>query len=147
MSGMASGPNALIAVGSGLLGLGVGASVSPALFIAGFSLRSEEIQRVFALIELLRGVAAFMVAPIVLRLAETVGSTPQSGIGVAVWVCFGIAAFGGLTAAYLLALARAPLRPPRLERWLDGKGPAFESPPLADAIRGEGLIPATSSRR
>lgn len=107
MSGMASGPNALIAVGSGLLGLGVGASVSPALFIAGFSLRSEEIQRVFALIELLRGVAAFMVAPIVLHLAETVGSTPQSGIGVAVWVCFGIAAFGGLTAAYL---RRSPAR-------------------------------------
>ncbi|HZU81002.1 MAG TPA: MFS transporter, partial [Acidimicrobiales bacterium] len=51
----------MVAVGTGLLGIGVGASVSPALFMAGFSLRSNQLQRVFALIELLRGVTAFLV--------------------------------------------------------------------------------------
>jgi MFS family permease len=38
--------DALVAASSGLIGLGVGASVSPALFITGFSLRSAQIQRV-----------------------------------------------------------------------------------------------------
>jgi len=45
------------------MGLGVGALVSPALYVVGFSLRSSEIQRVFALVELVRGVTAFLVAP------------------------------------------------------------------------------------
>jgi MFS family permease len=36
LSGVASGPQALVVGGSGLVGLGVGASVSPALFMAGF---------------------------------------------------------------------------------------------------------------
>ena len=55
----------LVAVGSGLIGLGVGASVSPALFISGFSLHSAQIQRAFTF-ELARGVAAFLVAPVLL---------------------------------------------------------------------------------
>jgi MFS family permease len=145
MSGIASGPNALVVVGSGLIGLGVGASVSPALFIAGFSLRSNEIQRVFALLELLRGVAAFMIAPIILHLSETVSSSPAGGIGVGVWICFGIAAGGGLLAAYLMVLGRVRLRPPRLEQWLESEGTAFDSPPLAAGIRGEGLLAGADS--
>jgi hypothetical protein len=64
LTGLATGDGALVAVGSALIGFGVGASVSPALFIVGFSLRSAQIQRVFALVELLRGVTAFLVAPV-----------------------------------------------------------------------------------
>jgi MFS family permease len=137
LSGVADGPNALVAVGSGLVGLGVGASVSPALFIAGFSLQSDQIQRVFAVVELLRGVAAFMVAPIVLHLAKSTGATPAAGIRTGIWVCFGIAAGGALIAGYLFVLGRARLQAPKLERWLEGDGPAFDSPPLAAGIRGE----------
>jgi hypothetical protein len=37
LSGVTKGSDALVLIGSGLVGLGVGASVSPALFIAGFS--------------------------------------------------------------------------------------------------------------
>jgi MFS family permease len=146
MSGMADGPNALIAVGSGLAGLGIGASVSPALFLAGFSLESEQIQRVFALIELLRGVAAFMVAPILLHLAETVGGSETAGIGIAVWVCFGIVAGGGALAAYLMVLGRVRLRPPRLEPWLENETTAYDSPPLAAGVRGEGLLALPGER-
>ena len=36
MSGVARGSEAFVLIGSGLVGIGVGASVSPALFIAGF---------------------------------------------------------------------------------------------------------------
>lgn len=85
LSGVATAPHVVVIVGSGLVGLGVGASVSPALFMAGFSIRSTQIQRVFALIELLRGVAAFLVAPVILHLAMTVAKTPAAGTPVAMW--------------------------------------------------------------
>ncbi len=136
LSGVSNGPHALVVVGSGLVGLGVGASVSPALFMAGFSLRSAQIQRVFALVELLRGVAAFMFAPIVLHIAMTVGGKPPAGIQVGIWICLGVAAGGGLLALYLFVLGRARLQRPDLERWEKGEEPAWESPPLAAGIRG-----------
>src|SRR5262249_17810075 len=80
----------LMALGSGLVGLGVGGSVAPALFIVGFSLRNNALQRVFAIIELLRAVAAFMVAPILVHVAATVGGSPAAGTQTALWICFGI---------------------------------------------------------
>ncbi len=66
---MVPGGGPLMAAGARLVGLGVGASVSPALFMAGFSLRSVQLQRVFAMIELLGGVTAFLVAPILVFVA------------------------------------------------------------------------------
>ena len=60
---------ALTLVGSGLTGLGLGATVAPALFVAGFSLPAANLQRVFAIVELFRAVAAFMVAPIFVHFA------------------------------------------------------------------------------
>jgi MFS family permease len=137
LTGVASGPNSLVAVGSGLVGLGVGASVSPALFVAGFSLPSAAVQRVFAVVELLRGVAAFMFAPILRHFTKTVAQSPAAGIRDGVWVCFAIAAAGVLLAGSLLVLGRVRLRAPQLERWLEGDGPAFDSPALAAGIRGE----------
>lgn len=147
LSGIATGPNALVAVGSGLVGLGVGASVSPALFVAGFSLRSTQIQRVFAVVELLRGTAAFMLAPILLHLAKTVGSSPAQGISTAIWICFGVAAGGALISAYLVILGRTHLAPPKLETWLEGEGPAFESPPLGAGIRHERVLTRSLAAR
>ena len=47
--------SAFTLAGSGLTGVGIGASVTPALFLAAFSLRSAGLQRVFAVLELLRG--------------------------------------------------------------------------------------------
>lgn len=57
------GHGPLLALVAGLLGLGLAASISPALFMAGFSLKSRLLQRVFAMIELMRAVTAFLVAP------------------------------------------------------------------------------------
>jgi MFS family permease len=106
-----------------------------ALFVAGFSLRSAQIRRVFALVEPLRGVAAFITAPLLLHLATTASISPQAGIGTAVWVCFGIAAAGGLIAALLFVLGRARLQRPNLERWEQGDRRAWESPPLLAGVR------------
>ncbi len=136
LTGAATGPDSLVLVGSGLVGLGVGASVSPALFTTGFSLRSVELQRVFALLELLRGVAAFMCGPILLHLAMTTGGSPAAGTQIALWVCFAIAATGGLVALYLIILGRPRLQAPDIARWESGEAPAWHSPPFAAAIRG-----------
>ncbi|HWE34772.1 MAG TPA: MFS transporter [Solirubrobacteraceae bacterium] len=138
LTGVATGPHVLVVVGSGLVGLGVGSAVAPALFVAGFSVSSAQIQRVFALIELLRAVAAFLAAPIILHLAMTVdGGSRGAGVNTAMWVCFAIAVGGGLLALYMFILGRARLERPNLERWLSGDGPAWQSPPLAAGIRGE----------
>ena len=72
---------ALTLVGSGLTGLGLGATVAPALFVAGFSLPAANLQRVFAIVELLRAVAAFMVAPIFVHFAATASGGLDAGTG------------------------------------------------------------------
>jgi MFS family permease len=124
-----------MALASGLIGLGVGGSVAPALFIAGFSLRNNALQRVFAIIELLRAVAAFSVAPILVHVAATVGTTPTAGTHAALWICFGIATGGTLCAVSLYALGRVRPPAPSVEVWMSGRAPAWYSPPLLDRIR------------
>ena len=134
--GVAQGPNVLVLVGSGLIGVGVGSAVSPALFVAGFSLVNAQIQRVFALIELLRAVAAFMVAPVLLHLAMTVDGGPaRSGLATGLWICLGIAAFGFVAALYLFILGRARLEAPDIDRWQQGEEAAWDTPALAAGIR------------
>jgi MFS family permease len=136
VTGIAHGPNALVIVGSALMGVGVGSAVSPALFVAGFSLASAQIQRVFALIELLRAVAAFMVAPVILHLAMTVDGGPQqAGLTTGMWICFGIALTGFALAAYLFILGRVRLQSPDLERWQGGEEAAWDTPALGAGIR------------
>jgi MFS family permease len=119
-----------MALGSGLIGLGVGGSVAPALFIAGFSLRNNALQRVFAIIELLRAVAAFMVAPVLVHVATTVGGSPAAGTQTALWICFGIASGGTLFAVSLYALGGVRPPAPSVEVWMSGEAPAWYSPPL-----------------
>jgi hypothetical protein len=130
LTGVGTGSEALVVVGSGAVGVGVGASVAPALFTTGFTLPSPELPRVFALIELLRGVAAFLAGPLLLHLSETVGATPAAGIEAAVWVAFGIALVGAVVALAIWIAGRARLQRPDIEPWLEGKKPAIESPPL-----------------
>lgn len=145
MTGVSTGSEALVWVGTGALGFGVGASVAPALFVAGFSLPSNNIARIFAVIELLRAVAAFSVAPILAHIAQTVGGSPAAGTRTAMWICFGIALGGALLAVYLFVLARAKPHHPQIDRWIGGAEPAFDSPALAAALRGLDTDPAEGS--
>jgi MFS family permease len=125
----------LTLIGSGLSGLGLGAAVAPALFVAGFSLPSASLQRVFAIVELLRAVAAFMIAPVFAHLAATVGGNAEAGTGIALWISFGVAVGGTGVAVVLYALGRARPQTPDLERFLAGEGPAWYSPPLLAGLR------------
>jgi MFS family permease len=126
---------ALTLVGSGLTGIGLGAAVAPALFVAGFSLPAANLQRVFAIVELLRAVAAFMIAPVFAHFAATVGGNPRAGTGIVLWIGLGIAITGGVGAVLLYVLGGARARTPDLKRFMEGDGPAWYSPPLLAAVR------------
>jgi len=125
----------LTVIGSGLTGIGLGAAVAPALFVAGFSLAAASLQRVFAIVELFRAVAAFMIAPVFVHFAATVGGNSRTGTGIALWIGFGLAIAGALAAVGLYALGRARAQTPDLERFMNGEGPAWYSPPLLAGIR------------
>jgi MFS family permease len=126
----------LALLGSALTGLGLGATVAPALFVAGLSLRSQNLQRVFAIVELFRAVAAFMVAPVFAHFAATVGPNLISGTGTMLWIGLGLAASGTIIALILYALGGARPQTPNLERFMEGDAPAWYSPPLIARIRG-----------
>ncbi|MBV9838292.1 MAG: MFS transporter [Solirubrobacterales bacterium] len=126
---------ALTLLGSGLTGIGLGAAVAPALFVAGFSLPAASLQRVFAIVELLRAVAAFLVAPVFAHFAATVGGNPRTGTGIVLWIGLGIAISGALAAVLLYALGGARPQTPDLERFMSGEGAAWYSPPLLAAVR------------
>src|SRR4029077_19968244 len=125
----------LVLLGSALTGLALGATVAPALFVAGFSLHSNSLQRVFAIIELLRAVAAFMVAPVLAHFAATAASDLTAGTGDALWIGFGLAIGGAAFGVAVYALSGARPQPPDLDRFLDGESPAWYSPPLLGRIR------------
>jgi hypothetical protein len=126
---------ALTLVGSGLTGLGLGATVAPALFVAGFSLPAFNLQRVFAIVELFRAVAAFMVAPIFAHLAATATGNLDTGTGIALWIGLGLAGAGALGGVAIYALSGARPQAPDLDRFLGGKLPAWYSPPLLARVR------------
>ncbi len=126
---------ALALVGSSLTGIGLGATVAPALFTAGFALPSANLQRVFAIVELLRAVAAFMIAPVFVHFAATVGASPLAGTGAALWIGFGLAVGGAVIAVLLYLLGGARPTTPDVDTFLSGEGPAFHSPPLLARLR------------
>jgi MFS family permease len=126
---------ALTLVGSGLIGIGVGASVVPALFLAGFSQRSASIQRVFAILELMRAFAAFMIVPILLHFAISLAGVPTPAMKTTLWVCFGLAVGGTLVAVLLYVLGGTKPPAPSLELFLGGEEPGWDSPPLLARVR------------
>jgi MFS family permease len=140
-------PTATLAlIGSGLIGVGLGASVVPALFLAGYSQRSATLQRVFAIVELLRAVAAFLIAPILLHVAATAGGGAAAGTRTALWIAFAISIGGALVGVYLYVLGRVRPPTPDVDRWLGGQEPAWESPPLLAGIRGDSTERALTER-
>jgi hypothetical protein len=125
----------LTLVGSGLIGVGVGASVVPALFLAGFSQRSASIQRVFAILEVMRAFAAFMIVPILLHFAISLNGLPAEAMRTTLWVCFGLAVGGTLVGVLLYVLGGAKPPAPSLELFLGGEEPGWDSPPLLARVR------------
>ena len=103
--------------------------------MAGFSLPSANLQRVFAIVELLRAVAAFMIAPIFVHFAATVGGGLDAGTGIALWIGLALALGGAVIGVAIYALGGARPQTPDLERFMAGEAPAWYSPPLLARVR------------
>lgn len=135
--GSAGSPHMLAT--AALLGLGAGATVSPALFLAGFSLPAQSLGRIFALIELVRSVADFILSPVMLKIARTTSVSGQGvgagGIHTAVFVTVLIAAAGTLLTVLLLVLGGSVLPKPDIVAWLEQNKSAIRSPPLFAVLR------------
>lgn len=123
----------LIPVSAVFLGFGAGAGVTPALFLAGFSVPIWQIGSTFALVELLRSEAAFLVGPVIGHLALDTGL--PDGFTMGSWIALIIALGGGvlLIGVYLLGGARP--HAPELDVWMANEGAAYHSPPLGARIR------------
>jgi hypothetical protein len=122
----------------GLLGLGAGATVSPGLFLAGQSLPSKIIGRIFALIELVRSVADFIMAPVLLRIAKVASGQHRiaaTGIHDAIWITLLIALGATFLGIVLYILGGSRLQIPKLEDWIKGGRPALQSPLLLQILR------------
>lgn len=126
----------LTLLGSALTGIGLGGTVAPALFTAGLSLPSPTLQRVFAIVELLRAVAAFMIAPVFAHFALTVGGDPITGTRIALWIGLGFAIGGAVIPLAIYLLGGARPETPQLDRFMFQDEPAWHSPPLLAAVRG-----------
>lgn len=117
-----------------LLGFGAGASVAPALFLAAHGVESQKIGRAFALIELLRSEAAFLMAPVLLVLAAHVGGL--AGIREALVVSLVIAVAGLAVAVFVYVGSGTRRHRPEVEKWLGGDGQALHSPQVFARLRG-----------
>lgn len=117
-----------------LLGFGAGAGVSPALFMAGLSAPSDRLGPTFALVELLRSEAAYLVAPVVLQIAM-MQSDLGTGVTIGVLISIGVCVLGFLVGLPVLLLSGVRPHAPDLRRWLDDHEPAYHSPPVAAAVR------------
>lgn len=135
---LAGGPPSLLLSAAGLLGLGAGATVSPGLWMASFSLPSKLVGRTFALVELVRSEADFMMAPVIVGVAIAVSGSAKPtapGIHYALWISLliTIATTVLMAAIYLTGTAKLPK--PDLSKWLKGDEPGLESPPLMAIFR------------
>jgi hypothetical protein len=136
----------LTLIGSGLTGLGLGATVAPALFVGGFSLMGSSLQRVFAIVELFRAVAAFLVAPIFAYFVAVNAQGVVHGTTVALWIGLGLALGGGAIGVVIYMLSGARPQTPDFDAFLEGTTPAWYSPPIFDRLRSHPTVPRMETK-
>ncbi len=123
----------LLMIAVGLLGFGAGTTVSPGLFLAGMSLKSNVLGRIVALVELVRSVGDFIIAPVMVALSKTFsggGSVDSGGIADSVLISVVVCAGTTLLCLALYWAGRMGLPKPTIQEWLEEDGVAIESPPL-----------------
>ncbi|MCA1221372.1 MFS transporter [Streptomyces sp. 8L] len=129
-----SNASPVVAVAALFLGYGAGAGVAPGLFLAGFSVSALQLGPTFALVELLRSEAAFLIGPVLLHLAmtrDTLGHGFHLSVLVILILTVVVGAF--LIGLYLLGGARPTA--PDLEGWFSGTSTGYHSPALLSRLR------------
>jgi hypothetical protein len=127
LAGIAAGGALLLTVAPGralpvvagaglLLGFGAGAGVTPGLFMAGLSVPSNRLGPTFALVELLRSEAAFLLAPVLLRFAMTGGNLAH-GVWLSSLVVVVLTGVGFLVLLALLLLGGVRPHRPDVASW------------------------------
>lgn len=130
----ASRTTVIVPIAGALLGFGAGAGVAPGLFMAGLSVESTRLGPTFALVELLRSEAAFLLGPILLAYAMT-ASSMQHGFQVATWIVLALTVVAGVSVVAVYLLGGARLHEPDLEGWIEREETAYDSPRLAARVR------------
>jgi nucleotide-binding universal stress UspA family protein len=93
------------------------------------------LQRVFAVLLLLRGVAPFLVVPVLLYFDVTLAGLPAPTMGTASWICFALAAGGAAAGAALYLLHGLRPSAQAEQRWMGGQQLAWAPPPLLAGVR------------
>jgi hypothetical protein len=118
---------------AGLLGFGAGITISPALFMAGLSVRPVLVGRAFALVKLLRLAGAFAIVPAFIYFAQAFGMTPPRlmlGLHLVYWVILCGLALTVAACSVIFFPGRARIHAPDLRAYLEDNREALESPPL-----------------
>jgi MFS family permease len=129
-----SNASPIVAVATFFLGYGAGAGVAPGLFLAGFSVSSLQLGPTFALVELLRSEAAFLVGPVLLKIAM-VQSSFDHGFKVSVLIILIFTVVSGVFLVVLYLLGGARPVAPDLDGWMAGTSTGYHSPPLLSRLR------------
>ena len=137
LDSMRTGHTTILLVAAAI-GFGAGATVSPGLFLAALSVPSKQIGPAFALVELLRSEAAFLLGPILLHVSLAQGSKRPAlvhGVSVGGWTVFGVLAGGLVVSVALWRAGGARSHAPDLGKWLDDGEEALDSPPVLAEVR------------
>ncbi|MDI5963419.1 MFS transporter [Streptantibioticus silvisoli] len=134
LSVTASNSTTVVPVAALFLGYGAGAGVAPGLFLAGFSVSAVQIGPTFALVELLRSEAAFLLGPILLHLTMT-RDTIDHGFHLSVLITLVATVAVGIALVVLFVLGGARPVAPDLEAWMSGTSTGYHSPALAARLR------------
>lgn len=129
---LSSGSGELLWI-AGILGVGAGLTVSPALFMAALSVKPAMVGRAFALVELLRLAGAFAIVPAFTYFAMAYGTRPLQlmlGLHYMYWVILIglVVTIGICTLVFVLGGAR--IHAPDLRAYLEDQEAALESPPV-----------------
>ncbi|HZQ82997.1 MAG TPA: hypothetical protein VFB25_13560, partial [Gaiellaceae bacterium] len=129
--------HAVVLASSALLGAGAGATVAPALWFAGFSVEAALVGRVFALVELIRAEADYIVGPVLRKIAMTSAGAAGAAHGIrhALWLNTLIAVATTALCIGIWLTGRGRFQRPDLEAYVEEGKPGVDSPPLFGALR------------
>jgi hypothetical protein len=98
--------------------------------MAGFSVSAKLVGRVFALIELIRAEADYILAPVMRKISttSTSGLGPAHGIRHAAAITVVISIVSVLACVAVWLIARLRFEQPNLERYVDDGEPGLRSP-------------------